>query len=492
MVGAGPGDPELITQRGRKLIETADVILYDALISPRLLDYAKDGAEKIFVGKAQGESSRQDFINGLLAKKAFAGKNVVRLKGGDPLVFGRGGEEAEFLASKKISVEVVPGVTAAFGALASLLVPVTHRKCSSQLALITGHEDPLKKFSGLDYQNLAKFEGTLIFYMGVGRLAQICSELIRHGKKESAPCLVVRWASTPNEEVVAGTLKDIVRKVIARKLESPSLIIVGEAVRHTVKTRSTKDRPLFGKKILITRAAKQSSGLRDQLQNLGAEVISAPVIQFLPPSWAPVDKAIEGLKKKQFDWVIFTSQNGVDFFADRLHTKSKDWRLLSGVKVAVIGSATAERLREKGIRADLVPKQFVAESLFAALKKLSIKGKRFLLLRGDLARPYLRQALQKAGAKVTEVVVYRTKPEKAPASSIIRKIKESGVDYIPFTSSSSVDNFVKSMGLSWVNGKTKIISIGPVTSRTLKEHGLKVHREAKQFTIDGLVDAICK
>ncbi|MBI4970611.1 MAG: uroporphyrinogen-III C-methyltransferase [Candidatus Omnitrophica bacterium] len=492
LVGAGPGDPELVTLRGLKLIESADVILYDALVSPRLLEYAKDNVEKIFVGKAHGESSRQSAINDLMVQKARAGKMLVRLKGGDPMVFGRGGEEIEFLIAKKIAVEVVPGITAAFGAFASLVIPVTHRKYASQLALMTGHADPAKKLSGLDYENLARFDGTLIFYMASSRLAQICRELIRRGKKPDTPCVVVRWATTPLEESISGTLKNIFGKVRPRGLESPSLIIVGDVVRHRLTTDKFKTRPLFGKKILITRSAKQSLRLRDKLERLGAEVISLPAIRFSAPVWGPVDEAIGGLENKDFDWVVFTSQNGVDFFSDRLSAKSKDWRILAGAKIAVIGSATAERLAEKGIRPDLIPPKFVAESLFAALKKHNIKGKRFLLLRGDLARPYLREVLKKAGAIVKEVVVYRTFPEKAPSAAVLRNIKACGVDFIPFTSSSSVENFVKSTGSSWLDGKTKIVSIGPVTSRTLKNYGLKVYREAKQFTIDGLIDAICK
>ena len=494
LVGAGPGDPELITVRGRRLIESADVIMYDALVNTQILNWAKEGAEKIFVGKAHGESSRQHSINQMLVSKARLGNNVMRLKGGDPLVFGRGGEEAEFLASKKIPVEVIPGITAAFGALASRLIPITHRKLSSQLALITGHEDPSKKISGPDYKNLAHFEGTLIFYMGVGRLAQICEELIRYGKNPETPCLVIRWATTPHEETVLGTLNNIVQKARARKLESPSLIIVGEVVRQGLTVNKKQSRPLFGKKVLVTRALKQASSLSDKLQALGAEIVHLPTIRFLAPSWPPVDRAIHGLEKQAFDWVIFTSQNGVDFFADRLTQRSKDWRVFAGVKVACMGQSTADRLREKGICADFVPREFVAEALFAGLKKkYPLKGRRFLLLRGDLARPFLRKALRKEGAKVSEIVIYRTVPEKMKGTQALNELKAGGIDFIPFTSSSSAENFLKITGnpSSLLNGKTKIISIGPITSRTLRQHGLKVYRQAKRYDIDGLIKAMC-
>lgn len=510
MTGAGPGDPELLTLRAKHVIESADVILYDALVSPRVLDWAPENCEKIFVGKAHGSLVAADSfakkqrlkpllqteINQLMLKFARAGKTIVRLKGGDPLMFGRGGEEAEFLAKHGIAVEIIPGITAAFGAFASLAIPVTHREYASQVALITGHEDPSKKVSGLNYDNLAAFEGTLVFYMGVGRLDQIVKELIARGRDPKTPVLIARMATTPEEEILTGTLKDIAGKVRKKKLQPPCLIMIGKAARHHIEQKLRESRPLFGKKVLISRAAAQGSKLKDRLERLGAETVHVPATKFSDPDWKPVDRAIRDLENRKYDWVVFTSQNGADFFDKRLRAKSKDWRVLAGTKIAAIGEATAKRLREQGVRSDLIPKKFVAEELFAELaRRNAVKGKRFLLLRGDLARPYLRKELKKAGAGVTEAVVYRTVPEKSGRGRLKNILGDGAVDFVPFTSSSSVESFISLSGksaFSRMNGKTKIISIGPVTTGTLKKHGIKVHRQAKRFDIEGIVEAILK
>ncbi len=504
LVGAGPGNPQLITVLGKELVEKADVIMYDALIGSRILDWARPDAEKIFVGKAkelQGEKVKtvsQSRINQLMVQKVKQGHHVVRLKGGDPLIFARGGEEAEYLVEKGVSVEIIPGITAALGAFASLGIPVTHRECASDVSFITGHEDPKKDESRLDYALLAQFKGTLIFYMGLGRLKEICASLVREGKNLNTPVVVVEWTTTPLERWVDGNLKTITSRVKKEKLKSPCLILVGEVIARRIHTQLKKQKPLIGKSILVTRAKTQSGSLRDRLENLGAQILMLPTIRFEDPSWTSVDKAIVELSKKQYDWVIFTSQNGVEFFDKRLDKKKKDWRLLSGSKVACIGKATANSLKEHGVRADLVPNKYVAEDLFRVLKqKVSLKEKRFLLLRGDLSRPYLKDALKKAGALVKEVVVYKTKPESRPSAKLVKQLKDGFVDFVPFSSSSSVENLLDLIGNNGkkpIHSKTKIISIGPITSKTVKSRGLKVFKQAREYSIDGVVEAIlsCK
>jgi len=503
LVGAGPGDARLITVRGKQLLRSADVVLYDALINRRLLEEVKDSAEKIFVGKVSEQKEvydmkpsgvvSQEKINQLIAKKAKQGKEVVRLKGGDPLIFARGGEEAEYLLKQKIAVEFVPGVTAALSAFAALGVSATHRDHASQIIFVTGHEDPKKEKSSLDYQALAKIKGTLVFYMGIGRLKKICQELISNGKSNKTPVIVARWITTPLEQWVEGTLSNIDQKVKKAKLTSPCLIIVGEVVKNALRKKLKQERPLLGKRVLVTRAKSQSSSLKNQLQDLGAEVVSMPMFQFKEPtSWKPVDLAIKKLDQHHYDWVIFTSHNGIIYFDQRLEQQKKDWRVLSQAKVACVGEATRKVLRQMGVRADLVPKKYVAEALFQELKrKEKLKGKRVLLLRGNLARPYLNQALKKEGALVDEAVVYHTVAEKKPVKALVEQVKRGDVDFIPFTSSSNVDHFFNFVS----NGKSrkltaKIISIGPMTSKTIKSYGMKVHKQSDPHTVEGIVKSI--
>ncbi len=490
LIGAGPGDPGLITERGLKVISEADVIVYDYLANPRLLSYARPEAEKIYVGKKGGcHTLSQEEINQLLVKKAQEGKVVARLKGGDPFLFGRGGEEAEVLVERGIPFEVVPGVTSAIAAPAYAGIPVTHREHTSTFTMVTGHEDPTKKASAIDWEALSRI-GTVAFLMGMKNLPHICENLLQAGKAPETPVAVIQWGTTPRQRVVTGSLRDIVEKVRKTGLGPPAIILVGEVVKLREKLKWFESRPLFGKRILVTRTREQASQLVASLEELGAECIEIPTIKIIPPeSFEPLDRAIE--KIEDYDWLIFTSVNGVKYFFERLFEKGKDARALSRARIAAIGQATAALIKNYGLLVDLLPREFRAEGLLEAFSQEDLRGVRILIPRALEAREILPEKLKEMGARVEVVPTYRTVlPEEEGAR--VRKALEEGVDVVTFTSSSTARNLLRLLGEDAFRLLSGVLlaSIGPITSETLRQAGLSPAIEAQEYTIPGLVRAI--
>jgi uroporphyrinogen III methyltransferase/synthase len=492
LVGAGPGDPGLLTLRGREVLGLAEVVVYDALISQRLLDYAPPTAERIYVGKRAAEHTlSQDGINRLLVEKAQAGKTVVRLKGGDPYVFGRGGEEALAIVETGLEFEVVPGVTAAVAGAAYAGIPVTHREVASAVGLVTGHEADDKPDSALDWDALARWKGTLVFYMGVSNLGVISSNLTAHGRSAETPVAVIHWGATPRQKVVTGTLATIVDAVAAAALKPPALILVGEVVALREKLNWYEKRPLFGRRIVVTRSRAQASELAARLEALGAETIEAPAIRIEPPEDArPLRDAAR--RAGEFDWIIFTSTSGVDAFFGALADQDMDARALAGRRIAAIGPATAARLAQRGIRADLQPAAFTGAEVAKALAAHgSLTGVRILLPRADIAPKELVETLAAKGAIASDVVAYRTAADLSGRDAVRERLAQDEIDWLTFTSSSTVKNFLEAVGADAVRAaNVKIASIGPTTSATLREAGLAPTVEAKTYTIPGLIDAI--
>jgi uroporphyrinogen III methyltransferase/synthase len=495
LVGAGPGDPGLLTIKGKECIETADVIIYDYLASPTLLKYAQSTAELIYVGKKGGDHTlSQDQINDLIVAKAKTAATVTRLKGGDPFIFGRGGEEAEVLITAGISFEIVPGVTSAIAAPAYAGIPLTHREYTSTVAFVTGHEDPQKEASSIDWPSLAKGIGTLVFFMGVKNLPNIVRELTAHGKPTDTPVALVRWGTTARQVTVSGTLADIVERVKAAGLKAPAIIVVGNVVglRNTLKW--FEDRPLMGKCIVVTRARQQASELVKILTDLGAECLECPTIKVVPPEDEnPLNDAIENLAV--YDWIVFTSVNGVSFFFERLFARKKDVRALAHMRTATIGPATAQRLFEFGLKSDIVPETYRAESVVEAFGKEDLRGKKILLPRAKEARPVLPVELTRMGAEVDEVTAYHTIKDLGNADELIKALEDKTIDVITFTSSSTVKNFKQLLPadrFKQLLDGIRIASIGPITAETAKELGFDVHILADTFTIAGLYEAILK
>jgi uroporphyrinogen III methyltransferase / synthase len=507
LVGAGPGDPGLLTVRGAKLLEAADVVVYDYLSNPQLLQHCPR-AEAIYVGKkAASHSMTQEQINALLVEHGRAGRRVVRLKGGDPFVFGRGGEECEALAAAGIPFEVVPGITAALAAPAYAGIPVTHRDFNSSFTFVTGHEKEEEykaddsrarqpgAASDLDWTALARLP-CLAFYMGVKSLPRICRKLIEHGMPPDMPAATIRWGTTSRQRTVTGTLADLPQRVAEAKLAPPALTIVGRVVTLRETMNWFEHRPLFGQTIVVTRTRQQASGLADRLTELGANVIEAPTIELQPPdAFSGVDEALHHID--HYDWVVFTSQNGVAFTKQRLLEIGRDARIFAGVKVAAIGDATAEAVRrELCLRVDLCPESFVAEALADALVAANeVRGQKFLLLRADIARPILRERLQQDGAaEVRDVAVYETRPAQSLPPALLEALAAREVTWVTFTSSSTARNFAALLGDDYRAklGGVRIASIGPVTTATLRELGLEPTVQAETFNIEGLVESLSR
>jgi uroporphyrinogen III methyltransferase/synthase len=506
LVGAGPGDPGLLTVRGMKLLERADVVVYDYLANPRLLSYCPQ-AECIYVGKkAAAHSMTQDEINALLVEKGKEGKRVVRLKGGDPFIFGRGGEECLALAAAGIRFEVVPGITAAIGAPAYAGIPVTHRDFNSSFTFITGHEkeeeykDPQAQArqaasgsSDLDWAVIARLP-CVAFYMGVKSLPRICEKLIENGMNPDMPAAAIRWGTRPQQRTIVGTVATLARRVEEGALKPPALTIIGQVVSLRESMNWFESRPLFGQTIVVTRTRQQASDLTDHLLALGADVIEAPTIELTPPAdLKPIDDALA--RAGEFDWIVFTSANGVEYTRRRLLETGKDVRVFGRAKFAAIGDATAAALREKfSITADLCPQRFVAEALadeFAARQEIA--GKKFLLLRADIARPILRERLEQGGAaRVLDLPVYQTKMAEALPPALLDALDAGEVHWVTFTSSSTAKNFVALLGPDYREklSNVRIASIGPITTQALRDLGLEPSVQAEQFNIDGLMDAL--
>ena len=495
LVGAGPGDPGLITVKGRECIARADVLIYDYLASPALLAHADPQAEKIYVGKKGGDHTLpQEGINRLIVEKARQGKSVARLKGGDPFIFGRGGEEAEVLIAAGVPFEVVPGVTAAIGASAYAGIPLTHRDHTSDVAFVTGHEDPTKSESSINWKALATGIGTLVFFMGVKNLGAIVRNLIANGKADDTPVAVVRWGTTPSQRTVTGNLSTIETVVREAGIKAPAIIIVGTVVTLRDTMRWFEDRPLFGRRIVVTRAREQASGLIHQLTALGAECIQCPTIKVKPPKdWTPLDKAIETID--QYDWIVFTSVNGVEYFFARLFEKGRDVRALGHIRTAAIGPVTAERLLDRGLQCDILPQSYRAESVVEAFSATEAEGARVLLPRAKEARSVLPVELTRMGMTVDEVTVYETWQAQESADELLARLEAGTVDMVTFTSSSTVKNFLQLLPPDRANRLLQgiaVASIGPITSRTAADLGLAVTVEAETYTIPGLIQAIVK
>ncbi len=489
LVGAGPGDPKLITWRGLECLQEADVIVYDRLVDERLLGQAKAGAELIYVGKASSaHTMSQDEINALLVAKGKEGKTVVRLKGGDPYMFGRGGEEAEELVDAGVEFEVVPGVTSAIAVPAYAGIPVTHRKATSTFTVITGHE-AAKDESALDWGKLAGL-GTLVFLMGVNNLPHISKRLLEHGQPADTPVAVIERGTTAAQKTLLATLGDVVEKAREAGVQPPAITIVGGVAKLREKLRWFDKRPLFGMRVLVTRSRDQASALANALANQGAQPIELPSIEVkaLEDNTA-LDGAVRGLNTYQ--WVAFTSANGVRFFFERVRALGLDARALAGVKVAAIGPATAAALRERGIVPDVQPKEYVAEALAGELGKHVKSGDRVLLPRVEGARDVLARELTKLGALVSELPAYQTVVPEASKARARELLVGKQVDIATFTSSSTVRNLVELLdGDISLLKDVRVACIGPVTAATARELGLRVDAVARDYTVGGLVNAL--
>ncbi len=492
LIGAGPGDPGLITVKGRDCLRRAEVVVYDYLANPDLLAEARPEAEKIFVGKTRGQHhTPQPQINALLVERARQGQVVARLKGGDPYVFGRGGEEAEELVAAGVPFEVVPGISAGFAAAAYAGIPLTHRDFTTSLGLVTGHENPEKKVSNLDWQKLATGVGTLVFYMGMTNLALIAEQLMANGRDPQTPVAVIRWGTTPQQQTVTATLADVVTKVAEAGLKPPAVIVVGDVVRLRDKLRWFDQRPLFGRKVLVTRSPKQAHSLAGLLQTAGAEAVCLPTVEIAAPSsWKELDEAITELAST--DYLILTSANGVSAFFERLSTAGLDSRALQGVTIVAIGPKTASAIAEHGLRADLIPQQYQAEGIVELLQQRNLEGKRILYPRSAIARDLLSTELSKSGAEVRAPVAYRTEPATDGSARLKELLSGGALDAVTFTSASTVEHCLALLAPHEVDclDKTVIAAIGPLTAAAARKYGLTVDVEPDEATCEALVEAL--
>jgi uroporphyrinogen III methyltransferase/synthase len=498
LVGAGPGDPGLMTARALELIASADAIFYDRLIPPGALDGAREGAELVYVGKAPpadvpvvrgqegspttGTSAPQGEINERLIEAARAGKSVVRLKGGDPFVFGRGGEEGEALRAAGVEFEVVPGVTAGVAATAYAGIPVTHRDDASAVAFVTGHEDPEKDDSALDWEALARFPGTLVFYMGVKRLAANAVALIEAGRDGDEPAAAIERGTMAGQRTVVATLATLAEAVEQEGIGAPALIVLGPVVQRREELAWLEWRPLHGRRVVVTRARAQASGLAATLRALGAEVVELPAIRVEPRIESDeTRRAVEGIH--DYALVCLTSPNGVRLLFEALGAAGHDARALADAIVAAIGPGTVRELARHGIAADVVPERFVAEALVEALADVEVKGRRALVARAAEARNVLPDALRERGAEVDVVALYETVPEE-PDAEAVEAARDA--DYVTFTSSSTVRNLTEALGDRFPRA-ARVVSIGPVTSEAVRAAGLVVDVEAERHDVDGLI-----
>ena len=491
LVGAGPGDPGLLTVRACTLLAQADAVVYDALVNPRIVQNGavRADAEMHDVGKRGGApSARQHAINELLVRLARDGKRVVRLKGGDPFVFGRGSEEAQALAAAGVPFEIVPGVTAGVAAPAYAGIPVTHRGVASAVTFVTGHEDPTKGDSDVDWASLARAGGTLVLYMGVKRLPDIVASLTAGGLPADTPAAVVEWGTWPRQRTVDSTIAGIVDAARAAGIAAPSITIVGRVARLRDEIAWFDRRPLHGRRIIVTRARAQASDLAARLTELGADVIEAPAIVIAPADPAPLRAALGRLDTYQ--WVLFTSQNAVEIAWAALREAGGDARRFAGLRVGAVGQATARALLDRGIAADVIPPRSTAEGLGEALRQRSdVRGTRVLFIKADGAGDALPAALHEIDATVDEVVAYRTLPNPAGAATA-RDALATGVDAITFTSASTVRFFLEAVGSPEAIGRGRVVTMGPITSEAARALGLTVHAEATWATIDALVDMV--
>jgi uroporphyrinogen III methyltransferase / synthase len=493
LVGAGPGDPGLLTVRGRELLASCDTIVYDALVNPTLVDDAWLGrtseAEKIFVGKRGGAPSmEQEAITALLLQLAREGKRVVRLKGGDPMVFGRGGEEAIALSAAGLSFEVVPGITAGVAAPAYAGIPVTHRGLSTSVTFITGHEDPGKDKDQTDWAALARAGGTLVLYMGVSRLAKIAKALIDGGRSLETPAAIIEWGTYPRQRTVTATLATLAEQAAREKVIAPSIAIVGDVVKLRSEMSWFDRRPLFGRTIVVTRAREQASQLRSALEIAGATVIEAPAIRIEPLDQGALRSALGQLA--MYKWLVVTSRNAVDLLWAALRELGLDARAFSGMKLCAVGPATADALLARGLAVDVIPDRYVAEGVIEKLReRTDMRGARVLFARAAGARELLPAALREMGAAVDEIEIYRAVPDLSGLGVLSDTLDAGAVDLVTFTSASTVRHFVDALGTARA-GMIRGASIGPVTSDAARALGVPIEIEAAESSITSLVQAI--
>lgn len=496
LVGAGPGDPGLITLKGIECLQKADLILYDGLVNPLILQHVSSEVERTCRVSEGGKNRRvlqQDEINQRLISAALEGKTVVRLKGGDPFIFGRGSEEAAALRNAGIEFEVVPGITAATAAAGYAGISVTHRAHASAVALITGHEDPTKPDSALDYDVLAKFPGTLVFYMGLHKLERIVESLIQAGKAEETPAAVISRGTTPFQKTVQSTLSRLPEQVRQAGLVAPSLIVIGDCVSLRDQISWFEDKPLFGLRIGITRAEEQSEPEIKRALELGAQPVLLPTIEIGPPAdWEPVDAAIAGLD--EYQWLVFTSANGVNYFLNRLWETGYDARKLARLKIATIGPSTAEALQQFHLRADLIPDQYRAEALAAALKPL-VQGQKILWAGANRGREVLQTELAEVSATVDKIVVYENHDVASWESESLELLESGEIDWIGLSSPSIARNFSRLLTediRQHLGSRTRLVSISPVTTQAATDAGLQIDAEAEEYLWDGIFAAIQK
>jgi len=491
LVGAGPGDPLLLTLKGKSRLGRAQVVVYDSLCNPELLDFAPAGAEKIHAGKRAGDHTMpQQDINALLVRETLAGKTVVRLKGGDPFLFGRGGEEAEALAAAGCRFETVPGITSAIGGPAYAGIPVTHRSHNTTLTIFTGHEDPAKEGSSLDFRAIASAPGTKVMLMGIERLKTISQSLLDSGMDPQTPVALVREATTPRQQTLRGTLADIAAQAESTGFKAPAVAIFGEVAALDPELRWFESLPLFGKRIAVTRTRSQAGALTERLRELGADAYELPTIRIEP---APDKRAFYELVAyaHSYDWLVFTSPNGADAFFGAFYEIYRDARDLGGVRIASVGPATAARVNSFRFQVDIQPEKHTAENLVAALaKETSVENLKILVVRPEGGRDVVSEQLSKLGAIVDEAIAYRTVPETEANAAGIARFQKDGADLVTFTSGSTAENFQK-LGLP-VSASTKFASIGPVTSAAMRQLGMRVDIEAETHDIPGLAAAIEK
>ncbi|MBW7476201.1 uroporphyrinogen-III C-methyltransferase [Paenibacillus oenotherae] len=499
LVGAGPGDPKLITVRGQECIQACDVVVYDRLASPRLLKFLKPGAEKVYVGKLPDRHTmKQEEINQLLVDLALQGKIVTRLKGGDPTIFGRVGEEAELLYDNGIEFEIIPGITSAIAVPAYAGIPVTHRDLASSLSIITGHESPDKLDRSIHWDKVTNATGTLVFLMGVAKIGYIAEQLIRHGKSPETPVALIRWGTRVEQRTVVGTLQTIEAIVAEANFKPPAVIVVGEVVKQREKLRWYERKPLFGTRIMVTRARAQSSDLSDRIEELGGEPCEFPVIETREPSQPAVVEAVETALRDaaRYDWLMFTSVNGVEYFFGWIKKLGIDIRAFHKARIAAVGPKTAEALQQRGLLIDVLPVKFHAEGLLDSLNGSLEAGQCVLLPRGDLAREVLPRELEAKGLEAVEIDVYETIIAEDQERETLELLLSKKVDVITFASSSTVTNLLAVMERMGVDNPQSVLEqadiacIGPLTAKTAADAGLRVTIQPEEATIDALIEAI--
>lgn len=501
LVGAGPGDAKLITIKGLECIQKSDVLVYDRLASPRLLKHMKPGGEKIYVGKLPDRHTmKQEEINQLLVDLALQGKTVTRLKGGDPTIFGRVGEEAELLRKHGIYYEIVPGITSAISVPAYAGIPVTHRDHASSLSIITGHESPDKLDHSIHWDKVTNATGTLVFLMGVAKIGYISAQLIKHGRPPETPVALVRWGTRADQATLTGTLADIEAKVKAANFQPPAVIVVGDVVLQREQLKWVEAMPLFGKRIVVTRARSQASELVERIEELGGEPYEFPVIETIMPESAEKKAKIAAAlgALESYDWVFFTSANGVEFFWRHLAELGADIRGLHRARIAAVGPGTAAALAQRGVMAEELPAKFQAEGLIETFGPRLLPGQNVLLPRGDLARDWLPDKLRELGLQVTDVDTYETVVTGEDDIELLKLLEEGRVHAVTFTSSSTVRNFIdilKRMGVEdplQLLENVTIACIGPLTEQTAVELGLTPGLMSEEATIESLIQELCR